>query len=183
MNVRVSRPEALDPVRAQVLRVQQLVGGLGKTWSVKFSMPGTARQPPRTLHPRRGAPPKQATVAEVLRYFTLGTRNMPARNVFEVNDYLRGVVTSKLTERVMQRLAAGSDAYTPQQLMQAAAFDVRAVALQRLTTGGGDLDLAPLSWSHLKRKAALGYPARIGTMTGQTARALRAALPVVTRAG
>lgn len=177
------RGARFDGARLLVSRVNDLVDSLGGRWSVEFKLPGSARQPPRTLRPRTKPPGRQATVAEVVMYNTLGTSRMPARSMFEVNDYARRWLATRIVDRFVANVTAGGNVPNAGALMTTIAFGLRDLVVQRWEAGGGDLNLEPLTAQHVARKIALGYPSRIGTMTGQSLAALRRAQPIARRTG
>ena len=112
---------------AFVRKVEALVAELGRTWTIEIKLPGGPRTPPRTLHPRKGPPPTQPTVAQVALWQVTGTRKMPARNMFEINDFAR----TQLGQRLAQR-------FTPQVLDGGAWRHVPAFRVEsRDTTGSG----------------------------------------------
>lgn len=182
LSIRFPRGARFDGARQLVQRVNDLTGALGSRWTVEFKLPSTVRQPPRTLRPRKGAPPKQPTIAEVIGYFTLGGSG-PARNMFEVNDYARRWLATRVVDRFVAQATSGGAVPNAGALMTTIAFGLRDLVLQRWEAGGGDLNLSPLTAQHVARKVALGYPTRIGTMTGQSLKALRSAQPIARRAG
>jgi hypothetical protein len=55
------------------------------------------------------------------------------------------------------------------------------LVLRRWEAGGGDLELKPLTDDYRRYKARLGYPTRIGTLTGQSLAALRRVRVVAVR--
>lgn len=173
--------EQLSRGVAFVRRVEALVQELGSTWTVEFKLPGGARRPPRTLRPRKGGAPPQPSISQVALWQITGTRRMPARNMFEVNDYARQVIAQRLASRFTPQVLQGDAAPNVGALFVSAGFAFRDLVVSRFIAGGGDLSLAPLSASHLAYKLRLGYPTKIGTMTGQTLEALRRAQPIARR--
>jgi hypothetical protein len=106
-----------------------------------------------------------------------------ARNMFEVNDYARRWLATRVVDRFVAQATSGGAVPNAGALMTTIAFGLRDLVLQRWEAGGGDLNLSPLTAQHVARKVALGYPTRIGTMTGQSLKALRSAQPIARRAG
>ena len=66
-------------------------------------------------------------------------------------------------------------------MMVSLGYAYRDLVVARMLQGGGDLSLAPLTHKYLSYKIRLGYPAKIGTMTGQTLNAIRRAQPIARR--
>ena len=182
LSINFPRGARFDGARQLVARVNELTDALGSRWTVEFKLPATARTPTRTLKPRKGPPPKQPTVAEVIGYFTLGGSG-PARNMFEVNDYARRWLATRIVDRFVAQATSGGNVPNAGALMTTIAFGLRELVIQRWEAGGGDLNLSPLTAQHVARKVALGYPTRIGTMTGQSLQALRRAQPIARRTG
>ena len=182
LSIAFPRGARFDGARLLVQRVRDLTDALGSRWTVEFKLPSTTRAPPRTVKPRKGGAPKQPTVAEVIGYFTLGGSG-PPRSMFAVNDYARRWLATRVVDRFLQRATSGGDIPNAGALMTTIAFGLRDLVVQRWEAGGGDLNLAPLSAQHVARKIALGYPTRIGTMTGQSIQALRRAQPIARRTG
>jgi hypothetical protein len=176
--------EAFAGVRLLLSRITEGVRSLGETHEVGLVLPDTPRAPPRTLHVRRGPPPAQASLAKVAGWFAFGTdegRRLPVRNFFEVDDGLREQITGDLIERFLADVQAGRTPPNRGALNLAMAYRFKAMVIDRWESGGGDLTVPPLSPQHLARKALLGYPATVGTMTGQTLAALRRAQPITRR--
>jgi len=171
-----------DNVRLLLERVTAAVRSLGETHEIGMILPVTTRAPPRTLRVRRGATPRQASVAQVGAWFAFGTSRMPARAFFEVNDSMREAITHDLLARFLDEVRDGTAPPNRGALNLSMAYRYKAAVIGRWEAGGGDMTVAPLSAVHLARKALLGYPARIGTMTGQTLTALRSAKPITRRA-
>lgn len=182
MDIAFPSSAAFGPVRELLERVTAGVRSLGETHEVGIILPDTARQPPKTLRVRKGAAPAQASLAKVAGWFAFGTSRMPARNFFEVNDALKEQVTGDLIERFLADVRDGRTPPNRGALNMAMAYRFKSFVIERWEDGGGDLTVPPLSAQHLARKALLGYPSRIGTMTGQTLEALRKAQPITRRA-
>lgn len=182
MDIAFPSSAAFAPVRELLTRVTAGVRSLGETHEVGIILPDTAREPLRTLRVRRGAAPRQPSLAKVAGWFAFGTTRQPARNLFEVNDAMREAITGDLIERFLADVRDGRTPPNRGALNLAMAYRFKAYVIERWEEGGGDLTVAPLSPEHLARKALLGYPARIGTMTGQTIEALRKAQPITRRA-
>ena len=178
ININFGGGKKFDGARLLVDRVNGLVSSLATRWTINLALPGGPRQAPRTLHPRPCAAPKQGTVAEVAAYLTGGTSRMPARDFFEVNSYAQQVIGQAVVDRFVADVIAGKAPPNAGALMVSMAYQYRALVIRRFESGGGDLRLAPLAAATVRRKIALGYPTRIGTMTGQTLAALRKAQPV-----
>lgn len=184
ITLNLPRGARFDNARTLVKRVDDLVTALGGRWSVEFKLPATRRAAPRTLGKRKSTGHSaQPTVAEVIGYVTLGTSRMPARDMFEVTDAVRRQLATQVVDRFIQRATREGNVPNAGALMTTIAFGLRDLVVQRWESGGGGLPLAPLSASHLARKIALGYPTKIGTMTGQSLQALRRAQPIARRTG
>jgi len=159
-------------------RLKTILDGLGGTYSIEIALPNTRRAPPKLV---RGGYSKarQATLSEVFGWFVHGTtRGQPARNVLQLTPGMVRSLLDTVEQRYYERSREG-DVPTLSQLMPGIAFAWRDLIVKRLEAGGGDLTLAPLSASHRARKLRLGYPAKVGTMTGQTLIALRKAQPII----
>lgn len=158
--------------------INALVAQFGVTWTIEFALPGGARQPPRTLRPRRGAAPTQPSIAQVILWQITGTSRMPARNLFQVTDADRTRIGNDLARRFAPRVLEGGPALAAQNLMTAVGYMWRDMVAARYASGGADLTLPALTADYVERKRRLGYPTQIGTMTGQSISALRRAQPI-----
>lgn len=171
--IRFPGRDSFRAAQEQVAQAGELARTLGSTWTVAFDLRGE-REAPATLHPRKGPPPAQPNHGQVLSFLAA-----QGRDPFQV--------TPGFVERVMRDVAArpmtwrGSPAQVANALMLRIAFGLRAAAVERLNTSGGDTPFPPDAASTQRRKAALGYPTDPGRMTGQTAAALAAAFPTIHR--
>ena len=158
-------------------RLQTIIDGLGGVYSIELAIPSTTRSPPKLL---RGGTSRarQATLAEVLAWNIHGTTKMPARNMLQLTPSSRGALLDSVVERYYQR-AKDDDVPTLAQLMPGVAYAWRDLVVKRYEAGGADLSLRRLTALYRARKLRLGYPARIGTMTGQTIAAVRKAQPII----
>ena len=59
----------------------------------------------------------------------------------------------------------------------------KGLVIHRWERGGDDLALRPLTPRYLRYKTRLGYPSRIGTLTGQSLAALKRVRVVAVRMG
>lgn len=166
---------------AFVRKIEALVGEFGKTWTVEFKLPAGARAPSRTLRPRRGPAPAQASIAQVVLWQVTGTKRMPARNMFEINDYARGYLGQRLASRFTPQVLQGNAETNAGAMMVSVGFAYRDLVIARFQQGGGDLSLPALSSAYHAYKVRLGYPAKIGTLTGQSLDAIRKAQPIARR--
>ena len=166
---------------AWLSKVSALVQELGRSRTIELAMPSGTREPPRTLAPRRGPAPTQASIVQVALWQITGTRRMPARDMYELNDRARGYLTQRLLTRFTPQLLDGDPEPNVGAMLMVAGYAFRDLLVQRMEAGGGDLTLTPLTARYAGYKVRLGYPARIGTMTGQTLNAVRRAQPIVRR--
>lgn len=169
--------------RAQVAlleeRIRTILDGLGGSYNVEIAIPNTVRDPPRLV--RGGySKAKQATLSEVAGWFLHGTTKMPSRNMLVLTPGSRQEIFDAVTQRFYEGARSGT-VPTLGQLMPAIAYRWRDIVVRRWAAGGGDLTLHELTTKYRARKLRLGYPARIGTLTGQTIQAIRKAQPVIRR--
>jgi hypothetical protein len=158
-------------------RLQTIIDGLGGVYEISLLIPNTTRTPPRLV--RGGtSKAKQATLAEVFYWNIHGTKKMPARNMIQITPGLERNILDTLVTKYYERSREG-DVPTLSQLMPGIAYAWRDVVVKRYADGGGDLQLDALKRPYRDRKLALRYPARIGTMTGQTLAAVRKAQPII----
>lgn len=148
---------------------------------MEFKLPAGARAPSRTLRPRRGPAPAQASIAQVVLWQVTGTKRMPARNMFEINDYARGYLGQRLASRFTPQVLQGNAETNAGAMMVSVGFAYRDLVIARFQQGGGDLSLPALSSAYHAYKVRLGYPAKIGTLTGQSLDAIRKAQPIARR--
>lgn len=159
-------------------RVETIVHGLGGRYTIELAMPNTLRAPPRLV---RGGYSKaqQGTVAEIFGYFVHGTKKMVARNVLQLTPGASQAIIDEVVQKYVQR---EGEIPTLSQLMPGIAYAWRALVVRRIEKGGGDLNLHKLDPDYRTRKLALGYPATIGQLTGQTLEAVRRAQPIIRKA-
>jgi hypothetical protein len=122
-----------------------------------------------------------ATSTEVsarLAYFTEGTATAPARPLFEYNDVARDRV-----ETAMRRTIATTGRVNVLVSLQAGAQALRALFVERLEAGGGDVAFDALTPDYARQKARKGQPAVPGVASGRMRDELRAGLVVVRKVG
>lgn len=123
-----------------------------------------------------------ATSPEVsarLTFFSQGTsRGMPGRDVFEYNDGARARV-----ESAMRQTIATTGRVNVLVSLQAGAQAFRALMVERLEAGGGDVRFDALTPDYARQKARKGQPAVPGVASGQMRDELRGGLVVVRKRG
>jgi len=174
-NLRFPGPKNFAPALAIVARVDELLTGVNKRWAVRYDFAKTTRAPARTLHPRKGAAPAQPSIAEVIGYF-IRERDMFAMDAATVNAIGQTLVTDAVTA-----IRAGGTMPTASTLMLRFANLQKGLVIHRWERGGDDLSLRPLTPRYLRYKTRLGYPSRIGTLTGQSLAALKRVRVVAVR--
>lgn len=178
MTAPLDRGAGLAPGIAFLNKVTALVQELGKTRTIEFAMPSATREAPRTLTPRRGGAPTQASIVDVALWQITRT---PSRDMYELNDFAQSYLAQRLLDRFTPQLLDGDPEPNVGAMLMVVGYAFRDLVVQRMEAGGGDLSLAPLTPRYAAYKVRLGYPARIGTMTGQTLNAVRRAQPIVRR--
>lgn len=176
-NLRFPGPKNFGPALAVVARVGELLNGVNRKWAVRLDFAQTTRAPPRTLRPRKGAAPPQPTIAEVMGHF-LRARDMTALSPEDINAIGQTLVTDAVAA-----VRAGGTMPTASTYMLRFANLAKGLWVHRWERGGDDLALRPLTPKYLRYKTRLGYPARIGTMTGQSLAALKRVRVVAVRVG
>ena len=78
-------------------------------------------------------------------------------------------------------IRAGGTMPTASTLMLRFANLQKGLVIHRWERGGDDLTLRPLTPKYLRYKTRLGYPSRIGTLTGQSLAALKRVRVVAVR--
>lgn len=177
ITLRFPSAQAFAPARAIVASVETLLGGLNGRWAVRYDFPTSYRTAPRTLTPRKGAPPRQETVAEVITHF------IRSRDMFEMTDSALQAIGQEIVTRAIADVRAGGTVPSASTLMLRIANAQKQLVIRRWEAGGGDLALAPLSPEYESYKRRLGYPTRIGTLTGQSLAALKRVRVVAVRVG
>lgn len=161
--------------------VQDLVSALSGTYTIELAMPSGARAPARTLTPRRGPAPAQAPISQVALWQVTGTRSMPARDMYRLDDAARAVLSQRLVSRFTPAMLEGAPEPQVGAMLMVVGYAWRDLVVARMESGGAGLGLPPLTARFVGYKARLGYPTKIGTMTGQTLAAVRRAQPIVRR--
>lgn len=173
-------------------RINSIVAGLGGQYEVLLPLSTAPRKPYKTVGRksalrRAGEWVRHVTRtsglpsnADVLGWFVAGTARQPARNILDVTQGMRQEIVDEV-ERAFYTRASGGSVPSIEQLKFPIANAYKRFVLNRFESGGGDLNLAPLSPAWRARKLRLGYPAKIGTASGQLVTAIRKATPVVRR--
>lgn len=174
-NLRFPGPKNFAPALAVVAKVDELLTGVNKRWAVRYDFAATTRQAPRTLRPRTGPAPAQPSVAEVIGHF-IRERDMFAMDATTINAIGQTLVTDAVTA-----IRAGGTMPTASTLMLRFANLQKGLVIHRWERGGDDLTLRPLTPKYLRYKTRLGYPSRIGTLTGQSLAALKRVRVVAVR--
>lgn len=167
VTVRFPTAAAFAPARAIVASVDTLLDGFNNRWAARYDFPTSYRTAPRTLRPRKGAPPRQETVAEVIGYF------IRERDMFAMTDANIQAIGQELITQAIAEVQAGRALPTASTLMLRFVNAQKRLVIQRWERGGDDLTLRPLTAKWRRYKSRLGYPTRIGTFTGQSLAALR----------
>lgn len=160
---------AFAPAQRLVSSLEGLLGGLNSRWKLRYDLPNTTRAAPKTLRPRTGPTPAQPTVAEVIGHFAR------RRDMFEFTDPMLTAIGQGVFNRTIGSVLAGGPVPNAGALMLSLAAEYKKAIVQRWETGGFDLELTPLDPGYVRYKTRLGYPARIGTMTGQSLAAIKKA--------
>lgn len=144
--------------------LKKTIDDMGRTWEVSLALPTAARQPLRTLHPRKKAPGPQPTNAEVIdRLAKMG------RDPFAITATDRATLARDLVGRYRQGLRGAA-------LYVAIATGWRDRNVERMRAGTA---APPVSAVWAARKAALGYPTTSSVASGQLVGAAASALPRV----
>lgn len=177
--IRVRFPGAASfaPARAVVARVDELLNGLNRRWAVRYDFAKTVRKPPKTLRPRKKPAPAQPTVAEVIGYF------IQRRDMFALDEGQITAIGHVLVTDAVAAIRAGGAMPSVSTLMLRFANLHKGLVVHRWERGGDDLALDPLDPSYVSYKLRLGYPGRIGTLTGQSLAALKRVRVVAVRVG
>lgn len=177
INLRFPGPQAFAPARALVTSVETLLSGFNSRWGARYDFAATTRQAPRTLTPRKGAAPPQPSVAEVIGHF------IRERDMFAVDDGDLTAIGQTLVDDAIAAVRAGGKMPNASTLMLRFVNLHKGLVIHRWERGGDDLSLRPLTPRYLRYKTRLGYPSRIGTMTGQSLAALKRVRVVAVRMG
>ena len=92
-----------------------------------------------------------------------------------------GVVFRKMSKDTSDYFRAGGAMPSASTLMLRFANLHKGLVVHRWERGGDDLELDPLDPAYVRYKTRLGYPARIGTLTGQSLAALKRVRVVAVR--
>jgi len=160
---------AFAPAMRLVNSLEGLLSSVNSRWKLRYDLPDTARKAPKTLKPRKGPAPAQPTVADVIAHFAR------KRDMFEMTDPMLTAIGQGVFNRVITNVLAGGPVPNAGALMLSLAAEYKKAVIHRWETGGFDLHLAPLSPDYVRYKTRLGYPARLGTMTGQSLAAIKKA--------
>lgn len=177
ITTRFPTAQAFAPARAVVASVETLLQGLNTKWAVRYDFPTKYRTAPKTLRPRKKAPPKQETIADAIVHF------IRARDMFAMTDAALQAIGQEIVTKAIADVQAGGTLPTASTLMLRIANAQKQLVIRRWEAGGGDLALAPLSPEYEAYKRRLGYPTRIGTLTGQSLAALRKVRVVAVKVG
>ena len=175
VTLRFPGPAAFAPAQQIVARTTELLNGLNRRWAVRYDFAATRRAPPRTLRPRKGPAPAQPTVAEVIGHF------IRRRDMFALDDAQISAIGQVLVTDAVAAVRAGGAMPSASTLMLRFADLHKGLVVHRWERGGDDLELDPLSPGYVRYKTRLGYPARIGTLTGQSLAALKRVRVVAVR--
>lgn len=176
-DLRFPGPKNFAPALRAVALVQGTMEGLNTRFAFRLDFSTKIRQAPRTLHPRKGAAPAQPTEAEVIGHF------IRARDMLQLSESDKHAITQAMLTDVVTSLRAGGTMPTPLTLMTRAGYLARGLWVHRWERGGDDLSLRPLTARYRQYKSRLGYPSRIGTLTGQSLAALKRVRVVAVRVG
>lgn len=163
----------VDPRMKKLLGdIVSVAQGLGRSWGVTLSLPDTARQPYKTLRPRKHAAPKQPTNAEVLGFL-----------IKLKGDFLRNTpqLQAKLKRELTVRFVNRGTFPNVQALMMAAAIIYRDWMVDRLYNSGKDVSVPGNTTRWTDRKRALGYSTKVLMASGQLARAINKSIPRIVR--
>lgn len=103
------------------------------------------------------------------------------RPVLKINKRARTEALAAFKAHLVEGLRAGRP-LNYLVALTAAGNAIRAVYVQRLSTSGGDVRIAPLTSRYLARKRRRGLDLRIGVATGSLLRAVSSGLVTVRRA-
>lgn len=144
-------------------RARAIAASLGEQYTLNLRMPADA--------------------ANRLRWFDGGTtQGQPARPILVLDGRAREAAVEAVSQRLRSDLAQGR----PLNLLVAltiGAGAIRTIYVNRLSSNGADVRVAPLSPKYLRRKVARGLDPRTGVATGATLQALSGAQLVVSRVG
>lgn len=157
--IRVQAPQAQATLAALRAKAEALAADLGARYTVELSLP--------------------EGMADRLGWFNFGTRRQPPRPVLQLNAYALREVQERMRVRFVARTA---ESLNVQATLTVGANALSEVWVNRLTTSGGDMTLAPLSASWALTKRRRGLDPRIGVATGQMLRAVTRAQVIVRRA-
>lgn len=157
--IRIRAPQAQATLAALRAKAEALAADLGARYTVELSLP--------------------VGMADRLGWFNYGTSRQPPRPVLQLNAYALREVQERMRVRFVARTA---ESLNVQATLTVGANALREVWVNRLTTSGGDLTLAPLSASWALTKRRRGLDPRIGVATGQMLRAVTRAQVIVRRA-
>ncbi len=168
--MRIQVDPRLKKLLGDIVAVSKSLGG---SWGVTLSMPDTARQPYRTLHPRKKPAPPQPTNAEVLK-FLLAMKG----------DFLKNTpqLRAHLTQEMTQRFVSRGTFPNMQALMMAAAVIYKDWMVERLYGEGKDIAVKGNSAAWTRRKLQLGYSRKILMASGQLAKAINKSIPRIVKA-
>lgn len=175
ITIRLPGRAQLAPARRIIAGVEELLNGLNSRWAVRYDFPTSYRVAPRTLTPRKGAPPRQETIAAVIQHF------ITERDMFKMDERALQAIGQAVVTDAIAKVKEGGTLPTASTLMLRIANAQKQLVLRRWEAGGGDLELKPLTDDYRRYKARLGYPTRIGTLTGQSLAALRRVRVVAVR--
>jgi len=173
--LRFPGPQKFAPSLAVVARVTELINSLNVKWGIRYDFSAALRAPPRTLRPRKGPAPTQPAIAEVIRYF------ITTRDMFAMTPHALQTIGQELVTAAVVDVRDGGNVPTASTIMLRIANAQKRMVIARWEAGGGDLPLAPLSPDYVAYKLRLGYPAKIGTLTGQSLAAIRKVRVVAVR--
>lgn len=158
------------------------IGGHGATMAAARRIADRARVLAASLGEQYTLTLRMPTAeASRLRWFDGGTtQGQPARPILVLDGRAREAATEAITQRLRSDLAQGR----PLNLLVAytlGAAAVRTVYVDRLSSNGADVRVAPLSPKYLREKVRRGRDPRTGVSTGATLQALAGAQLVVSR--
>lgn len=157
--IHIRAPQAQATLAALRAKAEALAADLGARYTVELSLP--------------------TGMADRLGWFNYGTSRQPARPVLQLNAYALREVQDRMRVRFVAR---STESLNVQATLTVGANALREVWVNRLTTSGGDMTLAPLSASWALTKRRRGLDPRIGVATGQMLRAVTRAQVIVRRA-
>ncbi len=175
INLRFPGSQAFAPAQRIVSTVETLLSGVNTKWAARYDFDKATRKAPKTLKPRKGPAPTQPTVAEVISYF------IKERDMFALDDGDIHAIGQTLVDDAVAAVRAGNAAPTASTLMLRFVNLHKRLVIHRWERGGDDLRLKPLTPRYVRYKTRLGYPSRIGTLTGQSLAALKRVRVVAVR--